>query len=1107
MPVDPDGLAGLARGFPDLLVLVGHDGRVLAASAPASVRLGLETGTDLVARSPEPESVQVLLARAGRGEELPAAAVALRDRDGELGTWHVDAWRAGDAVALRLRAPDEGALYRTIVTTMAEGLVVRDREGRILVMNTRAEELLGLPRATFEPGAERDPRWQAHGESGEPLGMEDWPAFTALRTGQPQRDVIVRITRPDGSVRWVSANAEPVVPPGAGAAYASVNTFADITERMLRDEERRRAAAQQGAVADLGVLALAGTIPGRLMREAAVAMATTLGLDAAAVLERDLRRGVLVPAATIGEWPAVVPVESGSLAGQLLEATGAVVVRDLRADSRRAGDAAWTHAGARFVLGAPVRVGGEVVAVLVGTARQPRAATGVDASFAQAVANVLASALERARTEDLIRHRALHDALTELPNRALVMERVEHALVRAERSGDRIALLFLDLDHFKDVNDSLGHARGDELLVAVGQRIRQAVRPPDTVGRLGGDEYVVLCEDVGDEHGPLVVAERLAAALRRPFRLGEEEVFVSASIGVALPGPESRTPVELLRDADAAMYRAKAAGRARHEVFDASLRARALERVRSEAALRRAVEREELVLHYQPIVGMAGGAVDGVEALVRWERPGVGLVPPGDFVPLAEASGLIVDLGAWVVREACRQLAQWNASRPDDPPLCISINLSARQVQDDGLPAVVGDAITEWGLDPDQLQLEITETVLIEDTPATSRRVGALLDLGVRLVLDDFGRGYSSLHYLTRFPITGLKLDRAFVAGLGERSTAAITAGVVGIARSLDLAVVAEGVETTEQLAAVQELGCARVQGFLLSPPVVADAVDPLRAERPWRPLLAANAPGSGQASRKRSTASTRRWSFSASRSPSFAKMLVTCFSTARGVTTSFVGDRAVGAALGHQPQHLALARRELRQRVVAAAAAHQLRDDRRIERRAALGDAAHGGGELVDVRDAVLEQVAHALGRVLQQLERVGRLDVLREDEHADGRPLGADRLRRNQALVRVRRRHADVDHCDVGLVHAHLAHQVVCGAGLRHHVEAAVREQARHALAEEHRVISQHDAHRAILRHGVASVPASAAGAVRTRAGARSARRRRALPSARTRARRSGR
>ncbi len=814
---------------------------MLAASAPASVRLGLENGTDLAAQSPEPETVQVLLARAGRGDDLPAAAVALRDRDGELGTWHVDAWRAGDAIALRLRAPDEGALYRTIVTTMAEGLVVRDREGRVLVMNTRAEELLGLPRSAFEPGAERDLRWQAHGETGEPLRMEDWPAFTALRTGEPQRDVIVRITRPDGSVRWVSANAEPVVPPGAGAAYASVNTFADITERMLRDEERRRAAAQQGAVADLGVLALAGTIPGRLMREAAVAMAATLGLDTAAVLERDLRRGVLVPAATVGEWPSVVPVESGSLAGQLLEATGAVVVRDLRADSRRPGDAAWTHGGVRFVLGAPVRVGGEVVAVLVGTARQPRAATGVDASFAQAVANVLASALERARTEDLIRHRALHDALTELPNRALVMERLEHALVRAERTSERLALLFLDLDHFKDVNDSLGHARGDELLVAVGQRIRQAVRPPDTVGRLGGDEYVVLCEDVGDEHGPLVIAERLAAALRRPFRLGDEEVFVSASIGVALPSPESRTPVDLLRDADAAMYRAKAAGRARHEVFDASLRARALERVRSEAALRRAVEREELVLHYQPIVGMAGGAVDGVEALVRWQRPGVGLVPPGDFVPLAEASGLIVDLGAWVVREACRQLAQWNASRPDDPPLCISVNLSARQVQDDGLPAVVADAIAEWGLDPDQLQLEITETVLVEDTPATARRVRALLDLGVRLVLDDFGRGYSSLHYLTRFPITGLKLDRAFVAGLGERSTAAITAGVVGIARSLDLAVVAEGVETTEQLAAVQELGCARVQGFLLSPPVVADAVDGLREERPWRPLLAAN--------------------------------------------------------------------------------------------------------------------------------------------------------------------------------------------------------------------------------------------------------------------------
>ena len=867
-------------------MLVGHDGRVLAASAPASVRLGLENGTDLAAQSPEPETVQVLLTRAGRGDELPAAAIALRDRDGELGTWHVDAWRAGDAIALRLRAPDEGALYRTIVTTMAEGLVVRDREGRVLVMNTRAEELLGLPRSAFEPGAERDLRWQAHGETGEPLRMEDWPAFTALRTGEPQRDVIVRITRPDGSVRWVSANAEPVVPPGAGAAYASVNTFADITERMLRDEERRRAAAQQGAVADLGVLALAGTIPGRLMREAAVAMAATLGLDTAAVLERDLRRGVLVPAATVGEWPSVVPVESGSLAGQLLEATGAVVVRDLRADSRRPGDAAWTHGGVRFVLGAPVRVGGEVVAVLVGTARQPRAATGVDASFAQAVANVLASALERARTEDLIRHRALHDALTELPNRALVMERLEHALVRAERTSERLALLFLDLDHFKDVNDSLGHARGDELLVAVGQRIRQAVRPPDTVGRLGGDEYVVLCEDVGDEHGPLVIAERLAAALRRPFRLGDEEVFVSASIGVALPSPESRTPVDLLRDADAAMYRAKAAGRARHEVFDASLRARALERVRSEAALRRAVEREELVLHYQPIVGMAGGAVDGVEALVRWQRPGVGLVPPGDFVPLAEASGLIVDLGAWVVREACRQLAQWNASRPDDPPLCISVNLSARQVQDDGLPAVVADAIAEWGLDPDQLQLEITETVLVEDTPATARRVrGAARPrraararrLRPRLLLaalpDRASPSRASSSTAPSWPASASARPRPSPPACRHRALA----GPRGRGRGRG-----------DDRAARRGPGAGlRARAGL---PALA-AGGGRRRRRPARgTALAAAARGErrAQVSRKRSTASTRRWSFSASRRPSFAKMLVTCFSTARGVTTSF---------------------------------------------------------------------------------------------------------------------------------------------------------------------------------------------------------------------------
>jgi Amt family ammonium transporter len=466
-------------------------------------------------------------------------------------------------------------------------------------------------------------------------------------------------------------------------------------------------------------------------------------------------------------------------------------------------------------------------------------------SFVLTVANLLANALERARAEDQIRHQALHDALTGLPNRALVVERLEHALARARRTDERVALLFLDLDHFKHVNDSLGHGRGDELLIAVSERLRSAVRPPDTVGRLGGDDFVVLCENVTEEIGALVIAERLTAALKRPFRLGDEEVFVSASVGVALPGPSARTAADLLRDADAALYRAKGAGRGRHELFDASLRARAVERLRSETALRHAVEREELVLHYQPIVSLQSGAVEAVEALVRWHRPGHGMVMPGEFIPIAEASGLIVEVGAWVVEAACEQLAAWNAARPDAPPLCVSLNLAARQVRDQDLPSILAAALDRSGVAPEQLQFEITETVLVEDTPETAARLRALLDLGVRLVLDDFGRGYSSLHYLTRFPITGLKLDRAFVAALPQRSTAAITAGVVGIARALDLAVVAEGVETESQLAAVRDLGCARAQGFLLSRPVEAGHVDAMRSTPPWSSLLVADGLGS----------------------------------------------------------------------------------------------------------------------------------------------------------------------------------------------------------------------------------------------------------------------
>ena len=330
---------------------------------------------------------------------------------------------------------DPDALYRTVVATMAEGLVVRDAQGRVVFMNRRAEELLGLPAEAFEPDAVRDPRWQAHSEDGRPQTPEDWPAFVALRTGRSQRDVILRITRPDGSVRWVSANAEPLLPPGGGPPEGAVNTFADITERRLREEERRRHALQHAAVAELGVLALGRMSTARLMREAAAALATNLGLSAAAVLEHDARRAELRAVAAVGDVPQTMAAGSHTLGAEVLATATAARVGDLRTGARRASDPAWSATTHRCAIGAPVRIGGEAVAALIGFGPEPRAFSDTDASFAQTVANVVASALEREHAEDRIRHQALHDALTGLPNRTLVLERLEHALERCRADG------------------------------------------------------------------------------------------------------------------------------------------------------------------------------------------------------------------------------------------------------------------------------------------------------------------------------------------------------------------------------------------------------------------------------------------------------------------------------------------------------------------------------------------------------------------------------------------------------------------------------------------------------------------------------------------------
>ena len=435
--------------------------------------------------------------------------------------------------------------------------------------------------------------------------------------------------------------------------------------------------------------------------------------------------------------------------------------------------------------------------------------------------------LERKRAQAAERaliHQAFHDTLTGLPNRALLDDRLGQALARRERRPLEIAVLFLDIDRLKWVNDSLGHAAGDQLLVTAAHRLTAVLRPGDTVARFGGDEFVVLCDDVGGECEALVVAERLREALAAPFHLRDREIGLTASIGIALASSSTHdSPDALLRDADAAMYRAKERGRDRVELFDDQMRSRAVARLETESMLRRAMDRDELRVHYQPVIDLSTDRIIGVEALVRWEHPDRGTVGPSEFITVAEDTGIIVNLGAFVLREACMQVARWNSRAPDRPPLTVSVNLSAHQLRSRGLREMVAGALDRSGLAPRLLCLEITETALVEDADASRTALDALKDLGVTLAVDDFGTGYSSLLYLRRFPVGVLKIDRSFVIGLGTSAEdTAIVSGVIGLARALGLLAVAEGVETSEQVARLRELGCPLAQGYHWSTPLTA---------------------------------------------------------------------------------------------------------------------------------------------------------------------------------------------------------------------------------------------------------------------------------------------
>ena len=506
-------------------------------------------------------------------------------------------------------------------------------------------------------------------------------------------------------------------------------------------------------------------------------------------------------------------IRSGPWAGFVLAAAAGLVFIAVRVSQERA-------TGIGLVL--------TVVAVLLWMMLDW--AAGMEAEERTRLADQLGSHAQE------LHHRALHDPLTGLANRDLLLDRLTQALQRAERHHTHVAVLFLDLDNFKLINDSLGHAAGDHLLVQVGHRLTAQLRGPDTAARFGGDEFVLVCGDLCDDEESVRIADRITAALRPPFTIDGRDLAITASIGIAVPPSTAHAPHQLLQDADQAMYRAKARGGGRFDVFNDALRDGAIHRLNTEIELRRAVDGDELRLVYQPIVDLTDDRVSGVEALLRWQHPTRGLLPPAAFLPVAESSALIVRIGAWVLEEACAQATRWHAAT--GPPLTMAINVSLRQLISGSFDTALTHALDHSGVDPLEIHLEITETTLLAATQSMKDQLAVVSDWGVSVGLDDFGTGYSSLSLIKDFPVRFLKIDQSFISGLGQDpDDTAITSAVLGLGRHLGLHTIAEGIETPDQLTRLRRLGCRYGQGYHLARPQPAAHIQQLLIQTtPWHP-------------------------------------------------------------------------------------------------------------------------------------------------------------------------------------------------------------------------------------------------------------------------------
>jgi len=723
--------------------------------------------------------------------------------------------------------------FRALIEHSIDSTVVLERDGRVLYASPSTNEMSGFP-----PGS-------MVGEGFLELVHPDDVDLVrdALATSSPdprrQRELTFRALHADG--RWLTIEALALDLSDDPSVQGVVLTGRDVTSQheaaaaARTSEEHLR---EQASI--LEMIATSTALPETLAEMCRMVEGQLAGVRCTVLLvggDGSVLRHGAAPSFPVGFVQAIdgLPIAEGSAVCGTAAARGeAVMVADLVTDPTCApyADLAREHA-IHGCWSTPIRASSDeqVLGTFAAYVDEVRLPSPTEESMLESVVQLASIAIERSAFEDRLAHQAHHDPLTALPNRTLFGELLEHALRRAQRSASALAVLFLDLDRFKVVNDSLGHDAGDELLAALAQRLSAALRPGDIVARFGGDEFTVLCEDLvptSADRQAIGVAERLLDALREPFLVESEEQFVSASVGIAIGLTGLERPEALVRDADAAMYRAKERGKGRVEIFDEDMRERARERHEIENALHRAVARDEFRVFFQPVISLHDGMCIGVEALVRWQHPDRGLLGPSDFLVQAEETGLVIPIGGIVLEEACRRGVEWRRSVPNPSRFRLSVNLSGRQLVHADVPDLVAGILDRTGLVASALCIEITETVLMEDVDAGIRAVKALKALGVQASIDDFGTGYSALGYLRQFPVDEVKIDRSFVERLGsDPEDAAIISAVVSLGHALGVTVTGEGVETVAQLETLRSLGVDAAQGFLFAPPQPADDLTP----------------------------------------------------------------------------------------------------------------------------------------------------------------------------------------------------------------------------------------------------------------------------------------